>query len=70
MDPDPLGGDLDPIDYSILWELKGKMGVGIMTPLGCGGFYYSPDPGPQTWIRIPTLHTKQLMSKFYVLLVW
>ena len=71
MDPDPLGGDLDPIDYSIPWELiEGKMGVGIVTPLGCGRFYYFPDPVPQSWIRIPTLDTKQLLSKFYVLLMW
>ena len=54
MDPDPLTGDLGPIDYSI--ELiKGKMGVGIVPPLRCGGFYYFPDPVPQTWIRIPAL---------------
>ena len=41
MDPDPLGGDLGPIDYSI--ELiEGKMGVDIVPPLRCGGFYYFP----------------------------
>ena len=42
----------------------------MVTSLGCGGLADIPDPDPQTWIRIPTLDTKQLLSKFYVLLVW
>ena len=42
----------------------------MVTSFGCGGLADIPDPDPQTWIRIPTLDTKQLLSKFYVLLVW
>ena len=54
MDPDPLVGDLDPIDYHI-GLIEDKMVVGIVPPLRCGKFYYFPDPVPHTWIRIPTL---------------
>ena len=45
-----------------------KEGVEIVTSLECGGLANIPDLDPQ-WIRIPTLNTKQLLSKFYVLLV-
>ena len=41
----------------------------MVTSLECGRLADIPDPDPQ-WIRIPTLDTKQLLSKFYVLLVW
>ena len=41
----------------------------MVTSLECGGLVDIPDPDPQ-WIWIPTLDTKQLLSKFYVLLVW
>ena len=41
----------------------------MVTSLGCGGLADIPDPDPQTWIWIPTLDTKQLLSKFYALLV-
>ena len=41
----------------------------MVTLLECGGLADIPDPDPQ-WIQIPTLDTKQLLSKFDVLLVW
>ena len=70
IDPDLLGGDTDPLDYSKYIEKMWKEGgVLVTTSMECGGILFSLDPDPQR-IRTQPLNTKQFLGKIYVLLVW
>ena len=71
MDPDPCGGDTDPLDCSKIIETMLKKGGGISND-----FFEVWRIVLFSWIRIhkgsgpQPLNTKQLLSNFYVLLVW
>ena len=70
MDPNPCGRDTDPLDYiNILKKCEKRGGVLVTISMECGGILLSLDPDPQR-IRTQPLNTKQLLNKFYVLLVW